>query len=191
MAGKKSMSLDIILQAFEALNEELERRQFPGQVEMMIIGGVYMISQLGNRATTQDVDASITGIDMCYEPLSHEAKLLRTAIKAVGKRLAIPSAWLNDDASEIVKGHLSDQQAFQPRLWKQYSKLALLIPSAESILVLKIISYREKDAIDVDALCERLHIRTRERAQHLMDRYVAEEVQEEYQVQDSLNLIFD
>lgn len=189
--AKNPLDLNNIDWAFQALNEELEARNFPRSLDMLLTGGIVMLLEVHNRESTQDVDAIIGGIDLCYEPLSTEARLLKTAIRATARRLALKQDWLNDDIAQIVLNDTPDLTQFPVSTWKRYSKLTLKLPPLEFVLIHKILAYRPKDRQDVQALCQKLKIRTRPQAQALLDTYVSQEAQQDALAPRALDQMFE
>jgi hypothetical protein len=76
-------------------------------------------------------------------------------------------------------------------LWEEpFQVLQVYLPSAEVILVLKLMAYRVKDQGDVEALCQQLNITTRKQAQSLLNDYVSGRWQKEYMVEKALKQVF-
>lgn len=173
----------------QELGDELERRGFQEPVRIMIVGGVYMLVMVGNRESTQDIDVVLMDLPDTTnrDTATKETKLFQTAVRAVARRLKIKQHWLNDDAALFVRGFAPEPQA---RHWKTFGKLSVYLPSKACILALKLISFREKDRSDVEALSQQLGVRTRDEAQALVDTFIAKRWQEEYFLEDTLDEIF-
>ncbi|GHO46239.1 hypothetical protein [Ktedonospora formicarum] len=173
----------------QELGDELERRGFEKPVRVMIVGGVYMLVMVGNRESTQDIDVVL--MDMpdttSLDTATKESRLFKTAVRAVARRLKIKQHWLNDDAALFVRGFAPDPQA---RHWKTFNRLEVYLPSKACILALKLISFREKDRGDVEALCTHLGVQTREEVQALVDTFIAKHWQEEYLLENTLDELF-
>ncbi len=190
-SGFQRETIDLL---FEALGAELARRGFQ-RVRLLIVGGVFMLLEVGNRPSTQDVDAIF--MDLPTATQLHpppETQLFLEAVKAVGSTFQMPPKqqqhWLNDDAALFVQ-----DLVFGPpppaRLWKTFHDvLEVYLPSKEAILVSKLMAFREKDRRDVEALCTLLHIETREQAQLLVDRFVELKWQQEHRLNETLDDLF-
>lgn len=149
---------------FQALSEELEIRKLNKPVRLALVGGVYMMFFLKNRASTKDVDIIPLDFPDTTEP-NASTKVFRAAVNAVAKKYQLRRDWMND----VVAAFTQDLGALT--LWRDYPNLQIYVPNAECILVLKLLAGREKDEDDILALCEMLNITTREQAQELVDRY--------------------
>jgi len=68
--------------------------------------------------------------------------------------------------------------------------LECYFPDKSCMLALKLMSFREKDRPDVQALCQQLGIRTREQAQQVVDHYVERRWQKEYRLDLTLRDLF-
>lgn len=168
---------------FQALNEELESRKLNKPVRLALVGGVYMMFFLKNRASTKDVDIIPLDFPDTTEP-NTATKVFRSAVNAVAKKYQLRRDWMND----VVAAFTQDLGALT--LWRDYSNLQIYVPNAECILVLKLLAGREKDEDDILALCEKLDITTREQAQELVDRYADRGWQKECVLEKTLDDLF-
>lgn len=76
-------------------------------------------------------------------------------------------------------------------LWRTYAMLEVYIPPDEYILALKLLANRPKDQEDIQALCQQLHVQTREQAQQIIDHYVPEkEVQQLSGLDKTFRILF-
>lgn len=71
----------------QLLGQELQTRNTAGNI--LLLGGAVMLLEVGNRATTQDIDASFEGSN---------ASLIRQAIVVIAQREGLAQDWLNDGA---------------------------------------------------------------------------------------------
>lgn len=126
------------------------------QATILILGGAVMVTQIGNRRTTQDIDAVIATND----PATY--RTIQQAIKLVTQEKKLASVWLNDDVTLLIVDQVGRPKA--PKLWKTFANLKVYIPEFEYILALKLFSGRERDEQDILALAQRLHVRTQEEA---------------------------
>jgi Nucleotidyltransferase of unknown function (DUF6036) len=132
---------DDIERYLQLLGQELQTRNTVGTI--LLLGGAVMLLEVGNRATTQDIDAFIEG---------NNTPLIRQAIAAVAQREDLAQDWLNDAA----KGFLYSQPITV--LWRRYPGLNVYIPSLDYILAMKVVAGRPRDIEDAKALIQKLHI---------------------------------
>lgn len=168
------------------LGSELENMGIGQPIRVLLIGGAFMLTQQHNRPATKDVDVVLKDID---DPtLSPLYQSFKTAARAVANRNQIPPNWINDimgdflrDASKIPSG----------TLWRTYGRLEVYIPEKEYILALKLLAGRPKDRVDIQLLCQQLHVYTRDQAQVMVDRYVADrQVQQLNNLDRTLSSLF-
>jgi len=68
-------------QALAALGQELQRVQISQPVRVLVVGGAYMLTQVHNRSSTQDVDVLLLDID---DPATSPVyPALQAAVRAV------------------------------------------------------------------------------------------------------------
>jgi hypothetical protein len=65
------------------------------------------------------------------------------------------------------------------------------MPPAEFMFAIKIFGYRDRDFSDVEALIQKLDVRTREQAQEIVDRYIPRDAQREYRTHMTLDDLFE
>ena len=168
------------------LGQELQNLNVPQPVRILLVGGAFMLTQLHNRSTTNDVDVILKDVD--DSPNSPVYRAFKAAVRQVASNNNLSNAWLNDvigdflrDASNVPEG----------TLWRKYAMLEVYMPASEYILALKLLAGRQKDRNDILALSQQLHIQTREQAQQLLDRYIPnKQVQQVNEVEDTLLDIF-
>jgi hypothetical protein len=168
------------------LGQELQHLGVQQPIRILLVGGAYMLTQLHNRPTTNDIDMLIKDVDdPATSPLY---RTFKAAVRAVASRNQIPSTWIND----VIGDFLRDTSTVpQGSLWRRYAMLEVYIPPGEYILALKLLAGRQKDRDDIFALCQQLKIRTRQQAQQLVDRYIPnKQVQQINDLDDTLNLFF-
>src|SRR6266699_2034826 len=141
--GRKSMDSTQIERYLGFLGQKLGEMQIKATI--ILLGGALMVTQIGNRKSTQDIDVVV----------------------ATEKKL--PSSWMNDDVTIIV-----DQigKPKTPRLWKTFSNLAVYVPELEYILALKLFSGRPQDDRDIQALSQRLRVHTQAQAWSIVNAYI-------------------
>jgi hypothetical protein len=177
------MESDEVEAYFQALDEELEKRKIHKPVRLAVVGGVYMMFFLKNRASTKDIDVIPLDFPDTTEP-SAATKIFRSAVNAVAKKYQIRRDWMNDVVAAFT------QELGTLNLWRGYANLEIYVPNAECILVLKLLAGRDKDEDDILALCEKLEIQTREQAQALVDRYADQSWQSECVLDKTLDALF-
>ena len=133
------------------------------KTNLILLGGALMITQFGNRKTTQDIDVVIATNDrQIYQAVQQ-------AITLVAQEKYLPASWMNDDVTLIV-----DQvgRPKAPRYWKSFVSLDVYIPEFEYIFALKCFSGRIQDDRDIMALAQRLHVQTRTQAWSIVNAYI-------------------
>ena len=130
---------------------------------IILLGGALMVTQIGNRKSTQDIDVVVATNDR------HTYQTMQQAIQLVAKERKLPPSWMNDDVTMIV-----DQigKPKTPRVWKTFSNLVVYIPEFEYILALKLFSGRPQDDRDIQALSQRLSVQTQAHAWSVVNAYI-------------------
>jgi len=149
------------------LGQALDNLGIHQPVRILIIGGTFMLTQIRNRSITEDIDVIFTDIvDRRASPIY---QAISQATKAIAIRDNLREDWFNDGMSRLLRvmGDIPEGS-----LWKRYGVLEVHLPPAGYILTLKLLSYRDKDKDDIEALCRLLQIGTREQAQNMINTYV-------------------
>jgi hypothetical protein len=153
-------------------------------MRILLVGGAFMLTQIHNRASTNDV--LLKGED--HSPNSPHYMNFRAAIRAVARKNTLPGNWLNDIMGDFLR---DTGTAPDGTLWRTYSMLEVYIPPSHYVLALKLFAGRPKDRDDISSLCQQLQIRTREQAQQLVDRYIPnKQVQQLNHVDETLDEMF-
>lgn len=159
--ANKQMNSAQIESCLGFLGQKLAEMQINAKI--ILLGGAVMITQLGNRNSTQDIDAVIaTNNKQVYQAIQQ-------AIAAVAREKKLAQGWLNDDVA-IVVDQVGKPKA--PRYWKTYGGLDIYIPELEYILALKLFSGRAQDYQDIQALAQHCSLQTKEQAWSLVYRYI-------------------
>jgi hypothetical protein len=187
VARGKDLQQSEIERLLQDLGSELAARGVPS-VQVLIVGGAYMLLNIGNRPTTQDIDIFPLNFASSANP-DAQTKTILTAIRAVAKRNGLKREWFNDAAFGIL-GELQPSPE-QLHLWRSYGALDIYMPPAEFIFAVKVFGYRDRDFNDVQALIQKLDVQTREQAQAIIDRYIARDAQREYRTQVTLDDLFE
>lgn len=183
----KDSELELYLQD---LGAELERQGFQEAIQVLVIGGAAVMIQVNNRRTTSDVDAVLLNLPSTWDMENRklkEVKVFLQAVKDVAKRYHLKKEWFNDDCSCFL-GEYTPNPEYDH--WKTFGKLKVYIVTDPCLLAQKIMSYREKDLDDVEALFLKLHIQSREQVQAIMDRFVPTKNQRAYHLNDTLDELF-
>jgi hypothetical protein len=143
------------------LGQKLDEMQTKASI--ILLGGALMVTQIGNRKSTQDIDVVIATNDQ------RTYQTIQQAIQLVAEEEKLSSAWMNDDVTIIVD-QIGKPKA--PRHWKTFSNLTVYIPELEYILALKLFSGRPQDDRDIQALSQRLHISTKIQAWSIVSVYI-------------------
>ncbi len=150
-----------IEQYLSFLGQKLTDMQIKASI--ILLGGVFMITQIGNRKATQDIDVVIATNDR------HTYQAIQQAITLVAKEKKLPLAWLNDDVTIVV------DQIGKPKAtkhWKTFGNLIIYVPELEYILALKLFSGRPQDDHDILAIAQRLSLQTRAQAWSVVNMYI-------------------
>ena len=130
---------------------------------IILLGGALMVTQIGNRKSTQDIDVVIATNDRS----TYQA--VQQAISLVARERRLPPAWLNDDVT-IVVDQIGKPKA--PKHWKTYANLTVYVPELEYMLALKLFSGRPQDDRDIQAIAQRLNIHTKAQAWSTVNGYI-------------------
>jgi hypothetical protein len=181
------MQKDDIERNLALLGEQLEELGIQTPIRLLMIGGGFMLTQIGNRETTDDVDVLVFGID---DPMnSEDYRIFRNAVHFVAFDAHLKDAWLSDNIGDFLK-----LAGTVPRgkLWRRFGRyLEVSIPPLSYILALKLVAGRRKDEEDIRALLQRLRITKRQQAQKILDKYITnKDIQESEGVQEKLGRFF-
>jgi hypothetical protein len=156
-----------IERSLAALGQELQNLGIQKPIRLLLVGGAFMLTQIGNRASTNDVDVLLKDVeDSTASPFS---QTLHAAVRTVARQQRLPTTWLNDLIGDFLR---DTGTAPEGTLWRTYGMLAVYVPPSEYILALKLFAGRPKDREDIASLCQLLRIQTRAQAQQLVDRYI-------------------
>ncbi|SRR5579883_2803695 len=171
------MNKQQIINNLKLLGEELESLQLTQPVRLLMIGGGYMLTQIGNRLFTEDVDV-FTYLDHHTE----DYRRFRNAIHWIATEARISQKWVTDNIGDFLQilGPVP-----QGKLWLKHGLLEVYIPEPQYILLLKFIAGRDKDLPDIQALCRKLRIKNRTQAESWLRRQMVkyqfdQQVMEDY-----------
>ena len=168
------------------LGQALQQLRVQRPVRVLMVGGAFMLTQMHNRPTTNDVDVVLKDVD---DPMTSPLyRTFKAAVRAVASSNRIPVTWINDLIGDFLRNASVVPEGI---LWRHYGMLEVYIPEAEYMLALKLLAGRPKDRNDIQALCQRLNVRTRPQAQQLVDRYIPnKQLQQLNHLDDTLNDVF-
>jgi hypothetical protein len=168
------------------LGEQLEELGIQTSIRLLMIGGGFMLTQIGNRLTTDDVDVLVDIADPMH---SEDYRIFRNAVHFVAHDAHLDNAWLSDNIGDFLRiaGPIP-----RGKLWRRFGRyLEVYIPPQSFILAHKLIAGREKDEKDIQALFQRLHITKRQQAQKILDKYITnKDIQDSEGVQETLDDLF-
>lgn len=168
------------------LGQELHHLGVRQSVRLLVIGGTFMLAQVGNRSITEDIDVVFKDVtDRKNSPL-YQATL--QAVKVVSNKNNLRDDWLNDGFSHTLRTMGGVPEG---NLWRTYGMLEVFFPPEGYILALKLLGYRDKDKEDIEALCQRLQIQTRQQAQALVSQHIPNQAaQDVFGLEQTLDELF-
>ncbi len=168
------------------VGDELQALGVKQPIRLLLIGGAYMLTQIRNRPATRDVDVIVQGL----HPQSEDYRLFKQAIAFVAHDRGANPAWLSDNMAEFLQ---SIGKVPRGKRWLSQGKLEVYIPDAGYILALKLLSGRDKDLSDIEALLATLGIKNRKQAEVLLRRYIEKKTLNDnaQEIQITLNTFFE
>ena len=167
------------------VGEELQAMGVCEPIQLLLIGGGYMLTQVRNRAATADIDT------VWLRPEIHAGsetyRLFKDAVQFVAKDEGLDVYWLNIDVGDFV---LLAGPLPQMGLWKQFGVIHIYLPPKDFILAHKLLAARNKDISDIEVLLSQLKVDTRQMAQMILDKYIDRDIQQNNHVDAKLDLFF-
>jgi hypothetical protein len=168
------------------LGTELKNRGLNKPVHVLLIGGAYMLLLANAPRSTKDIDIfwlDEDGLQRAYAPL-------RESVQIIKQRHNLDADWLNYLAQMLMYDEVIVPDG---KLWKRFGPLHVYAPPREYILALKIAAGRDKDLADCAILLSKTRIRTREQAQHVVERYLLPGGLEKYaqSIEHALRWLFE
>jgi len=169
------------------LGSQLEELGIQTTIRLLMIGGGFMLTQIGNRATTDDIDVLVK--DISDPQNSDDYRIFRNAAHFVAYDARLSDSWLSDNIGDFLR---MAGPVPQGNLWRRFGRyLEVYIPPKEFILAHKLVAGRGKDREDTKALMHNLHITKRQQAQEIVDKYITnKDIQESEGVQETLDEFF-
>jgi hypothetical protein len=164
------------------LGTELKNRGLNKPVRVLLIGGAYMLL-LANAPHIDIFWLDENGLQRAYAPL-------RESVQIIKQRHNLDADWLNYLAQMLMYDEVIVPDG---KLWKRFGPLHVYAPPREYILALKIAAGRVKDLADCAILLSKTRIRTREQAQHVVERYLLPGGREKYaeSIEHALRWLFE
>lgn len=186
MSQQPLMDKEQIIQNLKLLGEELEALQLTQPARLLMIGGGYMLTQIGNRPFTEDVDV-FTSLDK----YSEDYRRFRSAIHFIADDTHVSQKWVTDNIGDFMEilGPVPEG-----KLWLKHGLLEVYIPEPQYILLLKLIAGRNKDLQDIRPLCRKLRLMKREQAERWLRKQVVKYQLDHLVVEDhreNINRMFD
>jgi hypothetical protein len=152
------------------LGQELQAAGVTQPIRILMVGGAYMLTQLGNRATTKDIDVLLEDIP---DPSVSSLYLpFQQAVRAVAARHGLAANWINDVIGDALRNY-GPTPTGTP--WRVYGPLEVLVPERAYILALKLLAHRTQDEADIRILCQELGIGKRDEARRILDTYITDD----------------
>jgi hypothetical protein len=167
------------------VGKELQAMGVNEPIQLLLIGGGYMLTQIHNRAATGDIDTVWLYPEM-YSG-SEVYRLFMAAVQFIADDEGLDASWLNIDVGDfvLIAGPLPKM-----KLWRRFGVLHVYLPPKDFILAHKLIASRKKDIGDIEILLHQLKINTRKKAQKVLDKYISRELQENERVDVKLDRFF-
>lgn len=136
----KSLNKDDIDNLFYELNKSLRKRlrKQPRdyKVELYVVGGACVVSVLGTRESTTDIDAMWTiGSEM------------RDCINEVGDNLGLGHSWCNCDFKRTKS--YTNAIVYNSFVYKSFDRLVVRMVNLDLLLAMKLIAFREHKKTDM------------------------------------------
>lgn len=159
------MNADQIVRFFTVVGEILQEVGVKEPYRIVLIGGGYMVTQVGSREATKDIDCIFTSATLT----SPEHRLFARAVAIALEEL---SEEFPCEFTDSFGDHLQSVTRLPSgRLWLKTGMLEVSVPDDRYILALKLEAGREKDLDDIRALFPRVGISTRKEAQRLIAEF--------------------
>jgi Nucleotidyltransferase of unknown function (DUF6036) len=111
------------------LGSELEELGIQTTIRLLMIGGGFMLTQIGNRATTDDIDVLV---DIDDPQHSDDYRTFRNAVHFVAHDARLSGSWLSDNIGDFLR---MAGPVPKGKLWRQFGRyLEVYIPPEEFIL---------------------------------------------------------
>lgn len=169
------------------LGEQLETLGLRTPLRLLMIGGGFMLTQVGVRRTTNDIDVLVK--DIRDPQQSEEYRIFKNAVRFVAYDTGIHEGWMSDTIRDFL---MLAGPVPKGTLWRTFgTRLHVYVPPKAYILALKLLAGREKDMGDIDALLKELHIQKRQQAQKVITTYIKnKDIRQNHNAQRMLDFFF-
>ncbi|MDE7122271.1 MAG: hypothetical protein K2O42_08940 [Oscillospiraceae bacterium] len=141
----KNFNANDIENLFVALSKELEQNsESQSRYSLYLTGGGTMMLSIGVRRTTTDVDVVF----------KENARFICDCAVRVSKNLGINRSWCNDCVA--LSSSYTPAVISNSSFYKSYGCLDVYTVNADLMLCMKLISFRDKDMIDIHYLLKYL-----------------------------------
>jgi hypothetical protein len=148
---ERQFSAAKILDALQALGDDLKRRDVRGQI--FIVGGAAMALAYSTRRVTKNIDAA-------FEPKS----AIYAAAEKVAEERGLPADWLNDAAKAFMPG-----KDFEARPVPDIEGIEVTTASPRYLLAMKLMAMRfGEDDEDIEILLEQCGMNSAQEALDLL-----------------------
>ncbi len=156
---------DQFIAALASLNVKLHAEGL--QLTFYCIGGGALMLAYGARATTEDLDGSLSPTDPATV---RRFEVLKAQVAA---ERSLPEQWINLQAASIVREQGFRQSDFVPKAGYMWSNLQLMFAKPECLLAMKLQAMRPRssDLKDVEFLLRQLNIRSMSQVQDAIAKY--------------------
>ena len=147
-----------------------------------------MLTQIGNRATTYDVDVLVQDINDPQH--SDDYRIFRNAVHFVAHDAGLSDSWLSDNIGDFLR---MAGPVPVGKVWRRFGRyLEVSIPPRSFILAHKLVAGRGKDRGRYQgASCTVCTSQTRQQAQEIVDMYITnKDIQESEGVQVNARRLF-
>jgi hypothetical protein len=174
-----------IEQYLQLVADELKAMKVKTPIQLLLVGGGYMVTQVQSRSMTDDVDT--VWVHPEIDAGSELYRLFEVAIDLIADDEHLDEKWLNIDVGDFIRaaGPLP-----KITLWKKFGLIHVYLPPLDFILAHKIAAGRKKDGDDIAILSAQLKVKKRKDAQRILDTYISEEIQANNRVATKLALFF-
>ncbi len=171
-----------IIHYLKLLGEELAELQLQKPVRLLMIGGAYMITQLGSRIFTEDIDVLVY-----LDRDSEEYRRFRGARDFIAHDVHESPKWLSDTIGDFM---VEVGQIPRSQLWLKHGMLEVYVPEPQYILMLKILAARTKDADDIQALFNHLKVKEWKWVENLLKKYIDRDMLEDEEIAGNIQRVF-
>src|SRR5260370_27412719 len=123
------------------LGSQLDELGMQTTIRLLMIGGGFMLPQIGNRATTDDIDVLVK--DISDPQHSDDYRIFKNAVHFVAHDARLSDSWLSDNIGDFLR---MAGPVPKGKLWRRFGRyLEVYIPPQHFILAPKLVSGKLKD----------------------------------------------